>query len=54
MLKYDGYTKVKNGTGRQARYETTNIYKCTECGHEVRVRALGGKKVPKICPQCGK
>lgn len=52
-MKYDGYTKTKEG----GRYVERHIYKCTECGKEVRVvadRLPAFKAVPKHCPKCGK
>ena len=46
---YDGYTKVKEGQGRKARYVETYIYKCLHCGKEVRT----DDKPPRYCPNCG-
>lgn len=49
--KYAGYTKVKEGSGRSARYKETTIWACCKCGHEIR----GYEKKPDIkCPKCEK
>lgn len=33
--KYDGYTKVKMGNGRHARFIENYIYKCHDCGQAI-------------------
>ena len=48
---YDGYTKVKVGTGRYAKMVENHIYKCLHCGWSVRVERT--KKPPMYCPNCG-
>lgn len=47
---YDGYTKVKIGSGRHARYVVNHIYKCNVCGWSVRVERT--VKPPRYCPSC--
>lgn len=47
---YDGYTKVKIGSGRHARYVENHIYKCNGCGCPVRVERT--EKPPRYCPSC--
>ena len=47
---YDGYTKVKMGNGRHARFIENYIYKCPNCGWSVRVERL--EKPPHYCPNC--
>lgn len=47
---YDGYTKVKIGSGRHARYVENRIYKCNGCGWTVRVERM--EKPPRYCPSC--
>lgn len=57
MMKYDGYTKIKEGAGRNARFVERHIYKCTECGAETCVaieRLPVSSAAPKKCPKCGK
>ena len=56
MMKYSGYTKVVEGEGRRKRYVQTWIFKCTECGKEVRKNAdtVPGPKPPTHCPKCGR
>lgn len=48
---YDGYTKVKVGTGRHARMVEKHTYKCLHCGRSVRVE--WSEKPPMYCPNCG-
>lgn len=48
---YDGYTKVKTGTGKHAKMVEKHIYKCLHCGLSVRV--LWAEKPPVNCPNCG-
>ena len=50
--KYDGYTKIKEGSGRHARYIENHIYKCPECGWLVRTERT--EKPPRHCPNCWK
>lgn len=47
---YDGYTKVKVGTGRHARMVEKHIYKCLHCGWSVMVERT--EKPPMYCPKC--
>ena len=47
---YDGYTKVKVGTGRHARMVEKHIYKCLHCGWNVRTERT--EKPPQYCPKC--
>lgn len=47
---YDGYTKVKIGDGRHARYEEKHIYKCLHCGKAIRIDHT--QKPPRNCPNC--
>lgn len=47
---YDGYTKVKIGSGRHARYVTKYTYKCPYCGLSVRVERL--ERPPRFCQNC--
>ena len=47
---YDGYTKVKIGSGRHARYVENHIYKCNVCGWSVRVERT--ENPPRYCPSC--
>lgn len=47
---YDGYTKVKVGTGRHARMVGNHIYKCPNCGWSVRVEQ--SERPPMCCPNC--
>lgn len=49
---YDGYTKVKMGSGRHQRYVENRIYKCPDCGWSVRVECM--VKPPRYCPNCKK
>ena len=49
---YDGYTKVKMGNGRHARFVWNYIYKCPDCGWSVRVERT--QKPPRFCPNCKK
>ena len=46
MLKYEGYTKVKENN----RYVETWIYRCSECGNTIKVEP---HKLPEACPYCG-
>ncbi len=49
--KYNGYTIVKAGEGRNARYVEKHIWICPECKHEVR----GGKQKPQHnCSRCSR
>lgn len=48
---YDGYTKVKVGTGRRAKMVENHIFKCLNCGWSVRVERT--EKPPRYCPNCG-
>lgn len=48
--KYDGYTKVKVGSGRRAKYVENRIYICPDCGYEERIEAP--LKPPRFCPNC--
>lgn len=47
---YDGYTKVKTGSGRHARYIENRFYKCPDCGRSVVVEWM--VKPPQLCPNC--
>lgn len=47
---YDGYTKIKVGTGRHARMVENHVYKCLHCGWSVRVER--SEKPPMYCPNC--
>lgn len=49
---YDGYTKVKTGSGRHQRYVENHIYKCPDCGWSVRTERT--TKPPQYCPNCQK
>lgn len=49
--KFDGYTKVKVGSGRRARFIETHIYKCILCGQSIRIDRA--EKPPMYCPHCG-
>ena len=49
---YDGYTKVKTGSGRHQRYVENLIYKCLDCGWSVRTERT--MKPPQYCPNCKK
>ena len=48
--KYDGYTKVKSGSGRHARMIENRIYICPFCNNSVRVEVT--VKPPQVCPNC--
>ena len=48
--QYEGFTKVKSGEGRNARYIEMWEYKCPKCGHTVRIPAH--IKPPSICNGC--
>ena len=48
--KYDGYTKVKVGSGRHQRYVENHIYICGVCGKTIRIERT--VKPPMICPHC--
>lgn len=50
---YDGYTKVKIGSGRGARMSEDWIYKCSVCGHEIRVNYAYRNDLPTKCDKCG-
>ena len=49
---YDGYTKVKVGSGRHQRYVENQIYKCPDCGWSVKTERA--TKPPQYCPNCQK
>ena len=49
---YEGYTKVKTGSGRHARFIENHIYICPDCKREIRVE--GTQKPPRFCPNCQK
>lgn len=49
--KYDGYTKVKVGTGRNARMVEKWIYLCPFCDQDIRIERT--VKLPMTCPSCG-
>lgn len=51
-IAYDGYTKVKMGNGRHARFVVNHIYKCPDCGWSVRIERT--QKPPRCCPNCQK
>ena len=48
---YDGYTKVKTGTGRHARMIEKRIYICPDCQKSIRIETM--VKPPRTCPNCG-
>ena len=48
--KYDGYTRVKVGTGRHARMVENRIYICPFCNKEIRIERT--VKPPATCPNC--
>lgn len=50
---YDGYTKVKTGSGRHARYIEEYIYKCPDCGWTIRADRTA-LYPPRYCPNCQK
>lgn len=50
---YDGYTKEKSGSGRSARMIETWIFKCSDCGHEIRLNYKYRNKLPFKCEKCG-
>lgn len=47
---YDGYTKVKVGTGRSARMYERHIYICPACKKTIRIG--WNQKPPMTCPNC--
>ena len=50
---YDGYTKIKTGSGRHAKYIEKHIYKCHDCGWSIRADRTE-LYMPKHCPNCQK
>ena len=48
--KYDGYTKVKMGSGKHARMIEKRIYICPFCNQSVRIEHM--VKPPQKCPNC--
>ena len=48
--KYDGYTKVKMGSGRRARMIENRIYICPVCKGSLRIERT--VKPPMKCPNC--
>ena len=48
---YDGYTKVKKGTGKKQRYIETYIYRCPDCGWTIRAERTA-LHPPRYCPNC--
>lgn len=48
--KYDGYTKVKMGSGRRARMIENRIYICPFCNQSIRIETM--VKPPQRCPYC--
>lgn len=53
LWEYEGYTKVKVGTGRRARYVETYKYKCPACGYLLFAERTA-LKPPRFCPSCKK
>lgn len=49
---YDGYTKIRVGHGRHARYIETHTYICPDCNWHERIERT--VKPPEFCPVCGK
>ena len=47
---YDGYTKVKQGSGRSAKMVETWIYKCPNCNHTIRLEWSRRHQTPSKCP----
>lgn len=48
--KYDGYTKVKIGYGRNARMLEKRDYVCAYCNKGIRID--WNVRPPKQCPNC--
>lgn len=48
--KFNGYTKVKSGSGRSAHYVERHYYICEKCKSEIGIPA--GQTPPKKCPKC--